>query len=73
MLLWNEIALDWLCVTMSFGTYSWLAVRMQTCGLVHPPFLAKTTRFDILDFCKTEEVWVGRSIEDHKVQDIKNV
>ena len=55
VLLWNEIAVDWLSVAMWFGTFSSLGRRMRTCGLVRPLFVAKTMRFGIPYFCNAEK------------------
>ena len=35
VLLWNEIAVDWLSMTMWFGKFSSLDARMGTRGYVH--------------------------------------
>ena len=73
VLLWNEIAGDWLSVAMWFGTCSCLGVRRRTRGLVRPLFVAKTTWIGITDFCKTKEEWVGHGVKDHEVHDGKDV
>ena len=57
VLLWNEIAVDWLSVAMQFGACSCFSAGMRTRGLVRPPFMAKTTWFGIPDFCNVEEEW----------------
>ena len=67
VLLWNEIAVDWLSVAMWFGECSSLSVGMRTRGLVRPLFVAKTTWFCMPDFCNVEEDWVGHGVKDHKV------
>ena len=41
VLLWNEIAVDWLSVAMWFGTFSSLGAGMRTSGLVRLLFVAK--------------------------------
>ena len=67
--MWNEVAVDWFSVVMRFGTLSSLSVRMQTCGLVCPLFVAQTTWFGIPDFWNVEGEWVGHGVEDHEVRD----
>ena len=67
VLLWNEIAVDWLSVAMCFGAYSCLSGGMRARGLVRPLFVAKTTWFGIPDFCNAEEEWMGHSVKDHEV------
>ena len=54
VILWNEIAVDWLSVGMCFGTFSSLDPRMRTCGLVRPLFVAQTTYFRSPDFCNAK-------------------
>ena len=73
VLLWNEIAVDWLSVAMQFGTYSCLDARMWTHGLVRPLFVAKTTWFGIPNFCNGKQEWVRHSVEDHEVRDENDV
>ena len=58
VLLWNEIAFDWLSVAMGFGASSYLRVGMRIHGLVRPLSVAKTMWFSIPDFCNAEEEWV---------------
>ena len=58
VLLWNEIAVDWLSVAMWFGASSCLRAGMQIRGLVRPLSVGKTMWFDIPDFCNAEEEWV---------------
>ena len=65
VLLWNEIAVDWLSVTKWFGTYSCLGARMRTRGSACPLFVAKTTWFVIPDFSNAGEEWVEHSVKDH--------
>ena len=67
VLLWNEIAVDWLSVGMWFGACSCLSAGMRTRGLVRPLFVAKTTWFCMPDFCNVEEDWVGHGVKDHEV------
>ena len=73
VLLWNEIAVDWLSVVMWFGACSCLSEGMRTSGLVRPMFLAKTTWFGIPDFCIAEEGWVGHGVKDHEVYNANDV
>ena len=58
VLLWNEIAVDWLSVAMWFGACSCLRAGMQKHHLVRPLFVAKSMWFGIQDFCNVEEEWV---------------
>ena len=73
VLLWNEIAVDWLSVTMWFGACSCLGVGMLSRGLVRLLFVAKTTWFGTPDFCNMEEEWVGHGVKDHEVRDGNDV
>ena len=73
VLLWNEIAVDWLSVAMWFGACSCLTAGMRTRGLVRPLFVAKTTWFGIPDFCNVEEEWVGHGVNDHEVRNSNDV
>ena len=73
VLLWNEMAVDWLSVAIWFGIYSCLGVRMRTRGLVRPLFVAKTTWFGIPDFFNAEEKWVGHGAKDHEVREGNDV
>ena len=73
VLLWNEIAVDWLSVTMWFGACSCLGAGMRTRGLVRPLFVAKTTWFGTPDFCNAEEEWVEHGVKDHEVRDGNDV
>ena len=50
VLLWNKIEVDWLTVTMWFGTYSCLGARLWTRGSACPLFVAKTTWFGLPEF-----------------------
>ena len=68
VLLWNEIAVDWLIVDKWFGTYRCHGARMWTRGLVRPLFVAKTTWFVIPNFCNAEGEWVRNGVEDHEVR-----
>ena len=70
---WYEIATDWLKVAMWFGTYSCFGARMRRHGLARPLFVAKTTWFDIPNFCNAEEESVVLGVEDHEVRDGNNV
>ena len=54
VLLWNEIAVDWLSVAMWFGPFSSFGARTRTSGLARPLFVGKTMWFGIPDFCKAE-------------------
>ena len=67
VLLWNEIAVDWLSMAMWFGACSCLSTGMRTRGLVRLLFVAKTTWFGIHDFCNAEKEWVGHGVNDHEV------
>ena len=67
--MWNEIAVDWFSVAIWFGTFSFLTVRMGTCGLVRPLLVAQTTWFGIPYFCNMEGEWVGHGVEDHEGRD----
>ena len=49
VLLWNEIAVDWLSVAMWFGECSSLSVGMGTRGLVRPLFGAKKVGFRLVE------------------------
>ena len=73
VLLWNEIAVDWLSVAMWFGACSCLGAGMRTRGLVRPLFVAKTTWFGTPDFCNAEEEWVEHGVKDHEVHDGNDV
>ena len=73
VLLWNEIAVDWLSVAMWFGACTCLSVGMRTRGLVRPLFVAKTTWFGTPDFCNAEEEWVEHGVKDHEVRDGNDV
>ena len=73
VLLWNEIAVDWLSVAMWFGICSCYGARMWRHGLVRPLFVVKTMWFGIPDFCNVEEEWVGHSVKDHEVRDGNDV
>ena len=73
VLLWNEIAVDWLSVAMWFGACSCLSVGMRTRGLIHPLFEAKTTWFGIPNFCNAEEKWVGHGVKDHEVHNNNDI
>ena len=73
VLLWNEIAVDWLSVAMWFGTCSCFGAGMQTRGLVRPLFVAKTTWLGIPDFSNAEEEWVGHGVKDYEVHDGNDV
>ena len=65
VLLWNEIAVDWLSVAMWFGASSGLSAGMRTRGLVRPLFVARTTWFGMPDFGNVEVEWVGHGVNDH--------
>ena len=67
VLLWNEIAVDWLSVAMWFGAFSRLSAGLRTRGLVLPLFVAKTTWFGIPDFCNAKEEWVGHGVNNQDV------
>ena len=58
---------------MWFGACSSLGAGMRTRGLVRPLFVAKTTWFGTLDFCYTEEEWVGHGVKDPEVRDGNDV
>ena len=58
---------------MWFGACSCLSVGMRKRGLVCPLFVAKTTWFGILNFCKAEEEWVGHDVNEHEVRNSYNV
>ena len=73
VLLWNEIAVDWLSVAMWFGICSCYGARMWRHGLVRPLFVVKTMWFGIPNFCNVEEEWVGHSVKDHEVRDGNDV
>ena len=73
VLLWNEIAVDWLSVVMWFSACSCLGTGMRTRGLVRPLCVVKTTWFGTLDFRNAEEEWVGHGVKDHEVQDCNEV
>ena len=73
VLLWNEIAVDWLSVVMWFSACSCLGVGMRTRGLVRPLCVAKTSWFGTPDFCNAEEEWVGHGVKDHEVHDCNDV
>ena len=73
VLLWNEIAVDWLSVAMWFGICSCYGARMWRHSLVRPLFVVKTMWFGIPDFCNVEEEWVGHSVKDHEVRDGNDV
>ena len=73
VLLWNEIAVDWLNVAMWFGAYSCLSAGMPTRGFIRPLFVAKTTWFGIPDFCNVEEEWVEHGVNDHEVRNGNDV
>ena len=68
VLLRNEIAVDWLSVTMWFGPFSSFGARTRASGLVRPLFVGKTMWFGIPDFCKVEGKWVGHGVKDHEVR-----
>ena len=53
--MWNEVEVDWFSVVMWFGTLSSLSLRMRTCGLVCPLFVAETTWFGIPNFVTWKE------------------
>ena len=55
VLLCYEIAVDWLSVSMGFGTFSSPIARMRIRGLVCSMFAAQTTWFGIPDFCNTRK------------------
>ena len=59
VLLWNETRIDWLSLSISFGTFSCLGTRMRTRGLVCPLFV--------------EAKWVRNGVEDHEVRDGNDV
>ena len=67
VLLWNEIAVDWLSVAMWFGACSCLSTGMQTRDLVCPLFVAKAAWFGRPNFGNTEDEWVGHGVNDHEV------
>ena len=69
VLLWNEIAVDWLSVVMWFSACSFLGAGMRTRGLVRPLCAAKTTWSGTPDFCNAEEEWVGHGVKDHEAHD----
>ena len=73
VLLWNEIAVDWLNVAMWFGAYSCRSAGMPTRGFIRPLFVAKTTWFGIPDFCNVEEEWVEHGVNDHEVRNGNDV
>ena len=50
VLLWNEIAVDWLRLAIWFGPFSCLGARMRARGLVCPLFVAKATWFNTMKY-----------------------
>ena len=73
VLLWNEIAVDWLRLAIWFGPFSCLGARMRARGLVCPLFVAKATWYRIPNFCNVEEKLVGHCVEYHEVRDGNDV
>ena len=73
VLLWNEIAVDWLNLAISFGTFSCLGARIRARGLVSPLIVAKAMWFGIPDFCHVEEKLVGHCVEYREVRDGNDV
>ena len=73
VLLWNEIAVDWLSVAMWFGACSCLGAGMRTRVLVCQLFVAKTTWFGTPNFCNGEDEWVVHGVKDHEVRDGNDV
>ena len=61
------MAVDWFSMVMWFATLSSISMRMWTCGLVCPLFVAQTTWFGIPDFCNAEGEWVRHGVKDHQV------
>ena len=58
ILLWNEVAIDWLSVSTWFGTFTALGSKMQARGLVNWLFVAQTTWFGMPDVCNVKGVCV---------------
>ena len=69
VILWNEVAVDWLSVGIWFGTVQFSLVQFSwrenaTRGLVLLLFVAQTTWFGIPNFCNAKGEWVEHGIED---------
>ena len=54
VLLWNDVAVDWLSVGTWFGTFSAAGARMRTHGLVYPLFVAQTTFLGMPYICSVK-------------------